>query len=236
MSYSGISVGWVWGYGPSGAYCNLIEHNEVYNIAVNGWMHDLAGIYMLGVSPGTIVRNNHIHHVGNGNNVIGIYTDAGSSFIRWENNIVDHADSAYLHSVGKNIVIVNNIFAHYNHGLVRSRDESPDISFIVERNIFTSDQKKIVLDWQGREGYVFRSNLYWCTEGGVVFNGEDFATWRALGRDAGSLVADPLFVDAEHGDFTLAPDSPAAAIGFVPFSLAEVGPRSPPGAVLAGPG
>ena len=136
MSYSGISVGWTWGYGPSGAFNNLIEYNEVYNIAVNGWMHDLAGIYMLGISTGTIVRNNYIHHVGKDNNVIGIYTDEGSSNIRWENNLVDRADAAYLHHFGKNNVITNNIFAHYNHGLVRGKCEKPDLSLFVEHNIF----------------------------------------------------------------------------------------------------
>ena len=227
-SYSGISVGWQWGYGPSGAYCNLIEYNEIYNIAVNGWMHDLGGIYMLGASPGTIVRHNFVHHVGKDNNVIGIYTDAGSSYVRWENNIVDRADAGYLHSVGKNNAIVNNIFAHFNHGLVRCRDESPDISFIAEHNIFYSDEKEMMLDWQGHNGYVFRENLYWCKDG-VVFNGENFAAWQATGQDADSLVADPLFVDPEGGDYTLAPGSPAPSIGFVPFSTKDIGPRSVPG-------
>ena len=229
MSYSGISVGWVWGYGPSGAFNNLIEDNEIYNIAVNGWMHDLAAIYMLGVSPGTIVRHNYIHHVGKDNNVIGIYTDAGSSFIRWENNIVDRVDAAYLHSVGKSNIIVNNIFTHYNHGVVRSRDESPDLSFFVEHNIFFSDQKEIMLDWQGHEGYVFRNNIYWCKDG-VIFNKNDFATWRALGHDQDSLVADPLFADLEHGDFSLAANSPAFAMGFIPFLTTGYGPRCKPGA------
>ena len=229
MSYTGISVGWIWGYGPSGAYCNLIEDNEIYNIAINGWMHDLSGIYMLGVSPGTIVRHNYVHDVGKGNNVIGIYTDAGSSYIRWENNIVDHADAGYLHSVGKDNIIINNIFAHFNHGLIRGTDESPQISFLVERNIFFSDEKEMMLDWKGHEGYVFRRNLYWCRDG-VVFNGEDFAAWQSHDRDADSLVADPLFADSEHGDFSLASTSPAFSIGFVPFSIADIGPRIAPGA------
>ena len=34
------------------------------------------------------------------------------------------------------------------------------------------------------------------------------------------------FADPEHGDFTLAPDSPApSTIGFVPIDLSTVGPR-----------
>jgi hypothetical protein len=230
MSYSGISVGWTWGYGPSGAYCNLIEYNEVYNIAINGWMHDLAGIYMLGVSPGTIVRNNLIHDVGKDNNVIGIYTDEASSFIRWENNIVDRADSAYLHHFGRNNVLVNNIFAHYHHGLVCGKDERPEVSLFVERNIFYSNDDKVLLDWQGHDGCVYRNNVYWCPTGNVQFNGKDYGTWRALGQDTNSVMADPLFADPEHGDFTLSPNSPAIAAGFVPFDLSCVGPRARSGA------
>ncbi|HBP38152.1 MAG TPA: hypothetical protein DD640_05320 [Clostridiales bacterium] len=224
MSYSGISAGWVWGYGPSGAFNNLIEDNEIYNIAVNGWMHDLAGIYMLGVSPGTIVRHNYIHHVGKDNNVIGIYTDEGSSYIRWENNIVDRANAAYLHHFGRSNLIVNNIFAHYEHGLIRGKDETPEISFSVEHNIFMSDFQEIVLDWKGRTGYFFRNNLYWCKDG-VTFNKENFEAWQALGHDEDSLVADPLFIDAEKSDFNLAADSPAFAIGFKPFPTTGYGPR-----------
>ena len=228
ISYSGLSVGWVWGYGPSGAFNNLIEDNEIYNIAINGWMHDLAAIYTLGVSPGTIVRHNYVHHIGKDNQVNGVYTDEGSSFIRWENNIIDHADSAYYHHFGKNNVIVNNIFTNYRCGLVRVRDESPDLSIFVERNIFYSDQKEIMLDWESNDGkgkgYVLRNNLYGCQDG-ALFSGMNFTKWRALGHDTGSLAADPLFIGLEHGDFSLAADSPALALGFKPISLEGIGPR-----------
>ena len=48
---------------------------------------------------------------------------------------------------------------------------------------------------------------------------------KARGYDLFSVVADPKFADPEHGDFTLAPDSPAFDIGFVPIDLSTVGPR-----------
>lgn len=41
----------------------------------------------------------------------------------------------------------------------------------------------------------------------------DFASWRALGFDLGSVVADPGFVDAEGGDLRLDPGSPCRDMG-----------------------
>jgi len=39
------------------------------------------------------------------------------------------------------------------------------------------------------------------------------------------VIADPLFVDPDKGDFTLKPDSPALKMGFQPIDVSKVGPR-----------
>jgi hypothetical protein len=49
--------------------------------------------------------------------------------------------------------------------------------------------------------------------------------WRARGLDARTITADPRFVDLEHDDYTLRPDSPAFKVGFVPLDLLQVGLR-----------
>ena len=43
------------------------------------------------------------------------------------------------------------------------------------------------------------------------------------GVDAHSLAVDPLFVDPEHGDFRLKPNSSALKLGFVSFDMSKVG-------------
>jgi hypothetical protein len=51
--------------------------------------------------------------------------------------------------------------------------------------------------------------------------------WRELGFDRHSVFADPLFVDPAGGDYRLRPESPALALGFVPFDPRAAG--LPPG-------
>ena len=73
-------------------------------------------------------------------------------------------------------------------------------------------------------------NLYWPASGQplklVGVPGESWDTWREMGFDAHSVVADPLFVDPENGDFRLKPDSPAHQLDFKPIPFERIGPRS----------
>ena len=54
---------------------------------------------------------------------------------------------------------------------------------------------------------------WWVAERGFTPLG-NFSAWRAAGYDAGSIVADPLFIDARASNFCLDSASPAYALGF----------------------
>jgi hypothetical protein len=53
----------------------------------------------------------------------------------------------------------------------------------------------------------------------------DFSSWQEPGPDPRRRVPDPLFRDPAGGDFRLADDSPAFALGFVPWQVDKAGPR-----------
>jgi hypothetical protein len=68
------------------------------------------------------------------------------------------------------------------------------------------------------------------------FGKRSFEQWQEVrGQDKHSRIADPLFVDPEHGNFALKPGSPALAIGFQRIDVSRVGPRQKVGIPAAGP-
>lgn len=52
--------------------------------------------------------------------------------------------------------------------------------------------------------------------------------WQSLGADRHSIVADPLFVDAEKDDYRLKPESPALRMDFEPIPVEKIGPYADP--------
>ena len=117
MSYSGISAGWDWSGNKSTAHHNVIERNHIHHLG-HGRMNDMAGIYTLGVSPGTVLRYNVIHDVQAYQSPVGyclgagIYLDQSSGQITVEKNVCYNISNAgfFLHH-GANNRIANNVFA-----------------------------------------------------------------------------------------------------------------------------
>ncbi|NLY00191.1 MAG: right-handed parallel beta-helix repeat-containing protein [Rhodopirellula sp.] len=227
LYYTGISVGWSWGYAPSSAHHNLVEFNHIHNIG-RGVLGDMGGIYCLGDSPGTVIRNNLVHdvydhHTGS----LAIYTDEGSTGILIENNIGYGTTYANFHQhYGKENIVRNNIWAlGKDYQLSRARQEE-HISFTFERNIVYFNNGKLLKGGWTNDKFVMDRNLYWDTshpDGDIQFAGATLAEWQARGHDRHSLIADPKFVDADHFDFRLQADSPAFQLGFVPIDVGQIG-------------
>ena len=246
--YSSITVGWVWGYRPSVSTHNEISYNHIHDIG-QGVLSDMGGIYMLGVAPGTVVRNNLIHDLESwGYGGWGIYTDEGSTHVLVENNIVYNTKCpGFFQHYGKENIVRNNIFAFGKEAQIGRGRVEEHISFFMERNIYYWKDESAVLsgNWENkvymhRPGkpsdnaiadsltYKFDYNLYFNPEktvSNVMFGKLTFDQWQKNGQDKNSLYADPGFVNPEKGDFTIGKNSPALKVGFIPIDMSAVGPR-----------
>ncbi len=228
LTWMGISVGWTWGYAESDGYGNIIEYNHIHDLGKGELLSDIGGIYTLGVSPGTRIRYNLIHDVRKrGYGGWAIYLDEGSTDILVENNLVYRAQSSGFHQhYGHDNLLRNNIFALNTEQQIQRTRAEAHRSFIFEQNLVYADGSPIVTDQEWTpESADFERNLYFDASGKLDFAGKTFEEWQAMGMDAGSVVADPLFVDPKNGDFRLRPNSPAFALGFKEFDLSTVGPR-----------
>jgi hypothetical protein len=235
--YSGMSIGWNWDDAPNRCHHNVIEHNHVHHL-MKGVLSDGGGIYTLGTSPGSIIRNNVFHDVWPYHTPPigwGIYLDATSSGYLVENNVVYNTQSGGLMYAngGHEHVIRNNVFAFSaDHVLWPFWEKRPNtfrqnIVYFTQGTLFWPPAERSLNDrLAARESPgTWDENLYWHPggAGALRFFRRDLARWQVLGLDRRSLLADPLFVSAGDHDFRLQPGSPALGLGFRPIDTGGVG-------------
>ena len=157
--------------------------------------------------------------------------------IVYRNNVIWNSEYSFEYwnrpesSVTRNIQFINNTCV--NAGVVWSHEQRPDPNgshlmfytnsadasgIVIQHNVFSG-----VTHWGSRysAGWATLPELdynLWFSEGGVmaywfkemIAGFGDYQT--ATGLDAHSVFADPHFVDAAHGDYRLAPTSPARQV------------------------
>lgn len=240
--YSGISVGWVWGYAENVSRDNIIEKNHIHHIG-KGVLSDMGGIYTLGVQPGTVIRGNLIHdivtaHYGGW----AIYPDEGSSHLIIENNICYDTDSSSFHChYGRELIIRNNIFAfsRKNGLMALTRHESHNTMTITGNIMITNGTPLYQQSHIGSmNAPAFKSdhNIIFDVKtrrpsGTRVQNKKgDFieASLKQLqnwGLEKNSVVSDPHCRNIAKRDFTTKRHSTTEKIGFKPIDLSNIGPR-----------
>jgi len=178
FSYTGISIGWTWGYARALGFGNLVELNHVHHIGKRAdgdgpsCASDLGGIYTLGFQRGTVIRRNVFHDIAaRVYGGWGIYFDEGSTGALAEENLVYRTLHGGFHQhYGKNNIFRNNILAFGEEYQIRRDRVEPHTSFAFERNI---------VYWNG--GRLLYGNL---RDGDLVFD-------RNLLRPEASFVRIP---------------------------------------------
>lgn len=238
LRYSGISVGWIWGYNNSmeawtwgvGKYGNsmslqtrvvnpsvrnVIEYNRIHHI---GWgeLSDMGAIYTLGESHGTRISYNVIHDVWSYDyGGWGLYTDEGSSDIEMSYNLVYRCKSGGFHQhYGRDNKIENNIFAYGHYYQVQYTRPEVHTSFSFKHNIVLYDKGEVLAGRGWKTGKItIDRNLYWGLKGESKFAGTTFTEWSKK-KEPHSIQADPMFRNALNDDFHFVSAKNIRKIGF----------------------
>ncbi|MBQ8510688.1 MAG: right-handed parallel beta-helix repeat-containing protein [Clostridia bacterium] len=230
--YTGISVGWVWGYAAHATNYIRIQRNHIYNIGKT-LLSDMGGIYTLGHQEGTVIRGNRIHDIQmDSYGGWGVYLDEGSSDILVEENVCYDLSAQPFHQhYGANNLLRRNIFAFGEGGAFIVSRKEEHLSVILERNILVSKGTAIYAKPAEEMNITDCMNLVWNYDGESLSGSMNYdvytrtytfpeanrrtpAEMKAGGLFAGAIVADPLFVDADARDFRLRAGSQAEALGF----------------------
>jgi len=233
--YTGISVGWSWGYGAAAARDEHIMGNHVHHIGARQdgtgpWLADLGGIYTLGKQPGTVIAENWFHDVAAFRyGGWGIYFDEGTSEVRAERNVVARTTHGGFHQhYGRDNELTNNVLVAGRDAQIQRTRPEPHTSFTLRRNVVAWTSGDLFAGDLSDRHFVLADNVYWRSDGQPIrFAQGTFAEWQAHGMDQGSLIADPGFVDAARDDYRLREDSPARRLGIEPLDVRTAGPRPP---------
>jgi parallel beta-helix repeat protein len=218
-SYSGISVGWTWGFGASKAQNNTIEYNYLHDIGL-GLLSDLGAIYTLGISDGTQIRYNRIEDVRSfrkaGSSAWGVYLDEGSSHIVVENNLISRTTGGGLHlHYGQDNVVRNNVMAHSDVAQAR-RSKKTDSRLRFESNLLIAgDAPLFEREWSDSD-VVSQNNIL------VTNKPADARQKQGQGPEQGSVVLSSKDVNCSTVTCTV-PKADSKRTGFKPFSVQDAG-------------
>ncbi len=182
---------------------NRILHNHIFNMNYTGISCGWTWGYADTATVGNRIEYNHIHHTR-------------------------HA--AYSCHYGRDMLVRNNIFAYSGapHVLPAGRHEGHRVG-VFEQNIIVFREGRMDGSGYAAQGWPrkicqFSDNLIW-SHSKALDLGEPLGELQEQGQFLNTVVADPLFLDPDGGDFSLRSDSPALAMGFKPFAPEQAGPR-----------
>lgn len=223
---------------------NFVAWNEIHDVMER--MGDGNAIYISGTGKENHIYQNYIHHLDGDGTASGIRCDNDQYETIIDGNVLYKIRSA---QTGISTTETNHILGNIIVDLIPSRRPITKPN-IVHGYIAISDPTwpikgariKHNIVWSPRADYLpvieHRSfstgagdrlketdtdnNLYYCPAD-PQWGQRHIDEQRRHGVELHSLSADPMFVDVDHGDLRLRPDSPAHALGFQSWSISNAG-------------
>lgn len=209
----------------------IIEFNKIHDVSAsayptvpNGEVNpigiDASTLYNDDRSSGLIIRNNLVYNASNHLHILkGMHHHVYNNIFYSIFPTNTYGNMGYYpignfiptspHQAEQQVHCHTNLYAWGNTAV----EDSPQAAAEIARETLVFDYNLY---------FNYRKTLtYWDYQAGHM----TLATWRsAYGQDAHSLFdQDPLFANPSVGDFSLAPDSPALSLGFVPFDVSTAG-------------
>jgi len=184
------------------------------------------------------IRNNYIHEDPS-RSLHGIDLDDGSSHYHIHDNLC--IGMSVTHSCGDYRTVENNIFINPSNpvvfwGAYENNHDRFTRNIIVTSTKTANKEAEMYavsdLPLHGPFVQEMDYNLFFSDSGRFSATSHPrggqriqytLEQWQAQGYDQHSIYADPLFVDADQGDYRVRPESPAIKLGFKNFDLHEVG-------------
>lgn len=224
-NYTGISLGWKWGFGESLSKNNEVSYNRVSHVG-SGLLNDLGGIYTLGRSEGTHIHHNVISNVLSGaNNGWGIYADEGTTGVVVEKNLVYNTTSGgFYQHYGSDNIVSNNIFAWGEKSqfyFALSKGEKP--LFFIHNIVYMRSGKLLTGSAINSDKFIVGHNCYWSVSDELpTVSNENVYKWIEK-TDSTSVYQNPQFRDPENNDFRFKKKDICKVIGFEPFDYTQAG-------------
>ena len=219
---------------------NVVEYNEMYNTSLE--TYDTGGIHAYQddrqFNCNTTIRYNLVHDGVGYSSLMGlpmfdsrgIYIDGFSSGYTITHNVCyrNSASGGVFVQGGHDIRMSNNILVgnggpQYLHTNFMQNGANNEFT----RNILCTSDARVALMWiykGGEKVTRFDRNLYSHPARDICYPvARDLEAWQALGGDAHSVVADPMFANPQADDYSLKPDSPALQLGFEPIDARKIG-------------
>lgn len=217
VSYSGVSMGWTWGFEPNYTKNNYIGRNYIHHVAQI--LGDAAGIYSLGDCSGCVYDGNYIDRIYKGEGVYGVVDAMGfdecSSNITIQNNVVGKI-SGKVASFGRSSSAELQVWKNNNFNMNISRpvfeDKSaPDSESFTVHVDFNPVSTFINLSGRQEQRWLMRRNGNLDKDGfyGMFIQGKRAVACLNIGGGNGNLhqiISENVVKDDENNTATLSYD------------------------------